>query len=144
MNQLFENNFYTNANFNEMSWHDCTLYSMSFDTKNFQLIFDIDYIQKWIQKEDHFEFWVAPATLTFENFSDLKLDVFLSDTNEFIIYDLERENKGKTPNGKFTEWFYSFKNEYGSISFLATGFTQKIRKRPILSNSQEYIGESRW
>ena len=58
---------WTDHDFENMDWHDCKLFAISFGD-NFQLLLDIDYIFKWVQTGKTFKFWVSPCTLVFENF----------------------------------------------------------------------------
>lgn len=50
---------------------------MAFLPEDFKLVFDTDYIFEWIRPkpgETHFKFWVAQATLVFENVYDVEFD----------------------------------------------------------------------
>ena len=58
-----------------MGWHDCRIRAVS--VSNYEddtlppgrLLLDLDYIVRWVEPvppEQHFTFWVAPATLVFE------------------------------------------------------------------------------
>jgi hypothetical protein len=56
-----------------MGWHDSTIYGMAL--KNYddfllaEIVFDIDYLFKWIHPEppeQSFSFWISPCTLVFK------------------------------------------------------------------------------
>lgn len=73
---------WTEADFEQMGWHDCTIYGMALkegdDVLSNELYFDIDYIFKWIypeQDESSFSFWIAPCTLIFKQVFNLKKEI---------------------------------------------------------------------
>jgi hypothetical protein len=66
------------ADFEQMGWHDVHVHAFAFRPEIFELWLDIDYIFSWVDPhggETHYSFWVAPATLAFENVYDLKFDI---------------------------------------------------------------------
>jgi hypothetical protein len=66
---------WTNADFEIMGWHDATVWAMAVVSDDFELIFDIDYILRWIDPvppDPSFSFWVSPATLVFEGVQTLR------------------------------------------------------------------------
>lgn len=131
-------NIWTDADFEEMGWHDSYLYSVSFPDQNQKLIFDIDYIFKWVLDETSnlYSFWVSPSTLTFLNVMNLKIDIDFQNSVGLDISDINRLNPRLSPNGKFTLWDYSICTDKGSITFESTGYIQNIKEQPILSDSQ--------
>ena len=60
-----------------MGWHDSRIHAVAFLTEKFELAFDIDYILRWVQpsEDEYHRFWVAPATLVFENIHEVKFDI---------------------------------------------------------------------
>jgi len=71
---------WTDADFPVMGWHDCRIRAVSItecedDTvPPARLLLDLDYIVRWVEParpERHFTFWVAPATLVFEQAWDI-------------------------------------------------------------------------
>lgn len=67
---------WTEEDFDEMKWHDCTIYAIAFQPENFEFILDIDYIYRWETpepNETHIKFQVAPATLVLRTFTIWKL-----------------------------------------------------------------------
>ena len=127
-----------------MGWHDNYLYSISFPDENQKLIFDIDYIFKWVLDETSnlYSFWVSPSTLTFINVLNLKIDLNFQNSVGLDILDIDRSNPRLSLNGKITLWDYSILTDKGSISFESSGYIQNIRKQPVLSNSQILMRES--
>jgi hypothetical protein len=121
---------WTEKDFNNMGWHDSTIYSLRFQ-ENLEL--DIDYIFRWNKSEVegfYYTFWVAPATLVFKNPSELTFEFSDSfDYSFFEIEDIVLETDDKT------SWTIIFRQ--GHISFKACNFKQIIRKRPSLQLNQK-------
>ena len=62
MNETYEIEkwVWTEADFEKMSWHDSRVHAMAFLPDEFEIVFDIDYILKWIclgPDETNFKFW---------------------------------------------------------------------------------------
>ncbi|MDI9857718.1 hypothetical protein [Flectobacillus roseus] len=125
---------WTNEDFNNMGWHDNRLYGIIFDTQNFRISLDIDYIFEW--SDSWKSFLVAPCSLNFENVSNTNIKIEFGDTQNIIISCVKRINESKTPNGNL-QWFFIIETDVGDISFWATGFTQKLRDEPIWSTAQD-------
>jgi hypothetical protein len=89
--------------FESMNWHDCKVYGIGFDSDNFRLIFDIDYILEWIKPENnkYFKFWVSPSSLIFKNVYDLSIDISITDG--FEICKILRENPNAPRNKEHIE-----------------------------------------
>ena len=69
---------WTDADFEQMGWHDSQIYAFAFLSETNEFVLDVDYILRWVQPasdETHFKFWVSPATLVFENAYDVKVDL---------------------------------------------------------------------
>src|SRR5580765_4389158 len=70
---------WTTSDFDTMSWHDCHVYGFALEEKEHgtgDLILDIDFIVEWLCHTDrHFEFRIAPATLTFHNIFGLRFEL---------------------------------------------------------------------
>jgi len=125
------------SDFESMGWHDARLYSISFPDDEFRFNLSIDYIFQWDKEGDHFKFWVSPCDMTFENVSNFKANVDFRDTMLIFISDLKRSNPRLSPNGKMTIWDYVIECDNGEISFSATGFEQKVKAQPVLSETQD-------
>ena len=129
--------------FDEMGWHDSRLYELSFPDEEFQIKFDIDYIFKWEKSSGSITgFWVSPCDLIFENVANFCVDIDFKNNTLIFISEIKRTNKRSTPNGRLVEWDYEMECDNGLIRFSSTGFKQRIRKQPILSESQD-LGKPR-
>jgi hypothetical protein len=83
-NADIEKPVWTEADFEQMGWHDVHVHAVAFRPQIFELWLDMDYIFRWVDPHDgetHYSFWVAPATLVFENVYDLKFDIESHDGN---------------------------------------------------------------
>ena len=131
----------TTSDFEQMLWHDCKIYAISFDEVNFQLSFDIDYIHSWIsptEREPYYKFMVSPALLVFENVWDLEISI-APDLN--LDIDAISKSNPNTPknaailNGEMEyEWIIQLRQ--GDISFKSIGYKLLIREDPILLERQ--------
>lgn len=142
MNEYRE--IWTDADFDDMGWHDATMYSMDMPREGtFSVSFDIDYIFKWHKDGNRFVGWdVAPCTLRFENVSGLKASLnWMNDggTNDAYtcIVDITRSNARPTPNGQLTVWDYHIELNSGEIDFSATGYNQTLRSPAVYSETQD-------
>lgn len=133
---------WTDSEFDDLGWHDCRLYAIKFPDENLKLSFDIDYIFKWEKVSEHFKFWVAPCDLVFSDVLGLKINMDYKDSIPMYISEVKRSNPRISPNGKVTIWDYFIECDIGQIFFSSTGFQQKIRSQPVLSESQD-LKESR-
>ena len=121
-----------------MGWHDAIIWSIVADPYAFELMVDLDYIFEWVRPaegETHFKFWVAPATMVFENAADLRINIE-SSQGSIEIARFQRETIGPTPNRKFMQSAYRFECQEGEVSLRATGFKLYARRPPVLSNVQ--------
>ena len=140
--------------FDAMSWHDNTVYGLSFDIGDASLgdwrrdlSFDIDYIAEWVPSgEQRARFRVAPATLTFHQVTDLRIAVDFGDSdgnmaiNNLAIANVTRtavDDKQRFPD----QDYYRYRIELnlpqgGEIAFGARGFTQVLRAEPVLLDEQ--------
>jgi hypothetical protein len=121
---------WTEKDFEQMGWHDATIYGLRL-TENLEL--DIDYILQWNQPDIEgfqFTFWVAPATLVFEKPIDLTFELTQSfDDKWFEIDDIEME-KVDSKN------IWTIITQQGNMSFKADTFRQIIKKRPSFQLGQ--------
>lgn len=135
---ILEKWVWSDEDFGLMNWHDVTVHAVGVALSQWQLFLDIDYILRWVKPappETQFRFWVAPATLVFENVSDLKIDFDVGSYQE-ITLDGVRRNNPRAPNGVITVWDWSLESHQGSISFSATGFKQYVRAAAVLCEMQ--------
>lgn len=119
-----------------MGWHDCLIHALAFSPDTFELLLDIDYVLEWLQPEPGetlFKFWVAPATLIFENVYDVDLDIG-SYTGGLEIDRISREDAHLPRNAVHTrydtEWLWTIDCQEGDIKLRSAGYTQYIRSAP--------------
>jgi hypothetical protein len=143
MEYKLEKLIWTEADFENMGWHDSKVYAIAFDPDDFTLLLDIDYIYKWVnleEGEDSFKFWISPVTLLFENVWDLILEAGSLDLS---ILDIFKENP-QTPRNieyinKRVEYHWTIDLNNGQITFKSIGYKQYTRRNPIISSAQ-YLG----
>jgi len=123
--------------FDNMDWHDCPIYSISLPQENQNLIFDIDYIFKWVldEKTNLFKFQISPCTLIFKSVLDLNLNLDFQDSIGISMDEIIRIKPKLSPNGKTLFWTFIIKTDKGKISFTSIGFEQIVKEQPILSDS---------
>jgi hypothetical protein len=134
---------WTDADFPEMSWHDCHIHSIGWDQDGeYQndLVFDIDYIVEWIPDSDNsFRFRVAPAQLRFTEVDKLKMNIFLPFKDSLEIAMINRD--GLSAKG-FTEYHWIIgihhypDEDPNVIEFNAAGFTQELTGRSVVIDSR--------
>ena len=127
------------GDFTEMGWHDVTVWSMLAAPETYEFVFDLDYIFKWLnpaEGETYFRFWVAPATMVFENVNDVKINIE-SPQGSIEIFDLKCGDPISTPNGLCTQQTYRFECQEGEVSLQATGFKMYVRRPPVLISRQK-------
>lgn len=124
-----------------MGWHDVTVHAFAFIPEKYELLFDIDYILQWVhpqEGETYFMFWVAPATLVFENVYDLKID--LEPVAGIELQDIRRADPKIPANaeyiGRNQEWRWTIEAHDGEITFGAIGFHQYFRRAPSFGSVQ--------
>jgi hypothetical protein len=132
---------WTEADFEQMGWHDARIHAIAFLPEGFELVLDIDYILRWVQpaeNETRYKLWVAPATLVFENVHDLRID--LEPFAGVEIQDIHREDPQEPKNaehiGRDTEWRWVIEAQEGEISLRAVGYKQYFRSEPALGSEQ--------
>lgn len=141
-----EKNIFTEADFEQMNWHDCHIHAFSFND-NDELLLDIDYLFKWIQPKKgsrYYKFWIAPCTLIFENVYNI---VFESEHKQPIIDYIDRSNPRRPKNaeyiGKDFEYDWDIVMISGEMTFRSVGFKQYVRQMPILMSDEKLDLETR-
>src|SRR5436189_586152 len=69
---------WTEADFEQMGWHDVHIHAVAFRPERFEFWLDVDYIFHWVHPQGEqrlFQFWVAPATLVFTNVHSIRFDI---------------------------------------------------------------------
>jgi hypothetical protein len=132
----FKKTNWTQDDFHEMGWHDCFIYAIQLANT---VDLDIDYILKWVLEEGatSYEFWVAPATLSFHEARNLRIDIELDFVNGLEIESIEQKPLNQT------EFEYIIETQEGTIELIASGFTQTFRSPPILKSQQCLSEEER-
>jgi len=133
---------WTEDDFERMGWHDSQIHAMAFSPANFELILDIDYILKWIHpkpEETYYKFWVAPATLVFENVYEIDITT-RSYPSGLEIDAITRKDLGAPRNAEFIrkahEWLWTIECHEGEITFRSAGYKQYIRTYPVFGGQQ--------
>lgn len=132
---------WTDEEFDNMSWHDCTIHAFA-SPANYDLALDIDYIFRWVKSPDEksYNFWIAPATLVFENVTNIDFQFF--SLIALGINVIERTKAAPTEDSELgprdDEWIWTVSCHVGSFEFRATGFKQYIRAQPELSNNDRF------
>ena len=131
-----EKSIWTQNDYEQMGWHDCPIYAMSFDD---HVKFDLDYILKWNNPEVEglpFTFWISPVTLTFENVSLFKVNFEVNFINGLEIAAISKRNLDDT-----IEWIID--TQEGVITIHATSYKQIIRRKPSFQFGQHISFEER-
>jgi hypothetical protein len=145
---VLEKRLWTDADVERMEWHDATIHAVGFRPESFELLVDLDYIAGWVLPEGvatHYSFWVAPATLVFENVYNLHAD--FEATTDISIDRIGRSDVGTPRNAEFigkpNDWLWTLHLHSGVISFRSTGFIQYFREEPRLRTSQRLSADER-
>jgi hypothetical protein len=131
MEYTLEKSIWTEADFDNMSWHDVTIYQIAM-TGNLE--FDIDYIFKWNEPEVKgfwYTFWVAPCTMVFKQIRELRFDIDVVRTDGYQIDYIEKDSD---------RW--SIITQNGEISFISEGYEMFVRQQPTYQYRQ-FIGTAR-
>lgn len=147
-----DKSIWTEKDYEEMGWHDCWIYGLIFqsgssDDFTTDILFDIDYIFKWVNPvppQRNFSFWVAPCTLKFEDTFALTIDIdrrggitdMLEIAGLYLVDKVEQETN---------KWIYDWviDLQVGKITFKSSGFKQTVRQAPLFTASQALSLEER-
>lgn len=137
---------WTTADFNGLSWHDCHIHGFRFCEVNeehgtVELEFDIDFIVEWIaQANGPLRFRIAPATITFHHVFGLRVNLdYASPTagmTPFSIDGIHREPLSYPTGYTSFRWRLPVNWPSGEIGFDSSGFTQILRREPVVHVSQ--------
>jgi hypothetical protein len=132
---------WTDADFASMGWHDSAIHGLAVEPASpypGRLLIDLDYIIDWVhpcEPGGSFKFWVSPATLVFDQASDLSGDLsFVGFAFGPSIDTVDRE----TQAGGF---LWTIRGHEFTLRLVAPGFVQYLRQFPILSGTQR-LGSS--
>jgi hypothetical protein len=136
------------SDFDRMSWHDNHVHGVRIRAGEHgtgQLELDLDYILEWLRpSQGAFAFRIAPATLTFREVYDLRIEIDYEAPSAglvpFSIAEIERE---EAVAGHSDGWRIQINWPNGRISFRASGFNQELRAEPITTASQSLTHDER-
>lgn len=126
---------WTNADFDTMSWHDNAVHAVALEPAPDhpgRLLLDLDYIVEWIPPEapaTTLSSWICPATLVFDHAWDLTVDIGLHRWSLQLFLNAIRRS-GPDERG-FFDWILD--GDHFTIGLTAPGYTQYLRRAPILS-----------
>lgn len=138
---------WTDSDFDEISWHDCMIRSITLDQDGewqSDLVLDLDFILEWISDDSPmFRFRIAPAQLRFTDVGNLRFDIHLGFKEPMTVYSVTRTDLPPAGKGEGArEAHYVIDIEYiprphdNRIEFDATGFTQHLTGVPVETNEQ--------
>ncbi|MGJ7030572.1 hypothetical protein [Niabella hirudinis] len=130
-----EKYLWTDADFEQMGWHDNTIHQINLAN---DLELDIDYIFKWNEPDVKglpFTFWISPATLVFNDVKNLGFN-FSFGFEDIEIEDIEREQGDRT-------YHWTIITRQGSIEFNADGYQQFICQPPFFKFGQVILYQER-
>ena len=142
MSHDLEKAVWTHHDFGVMGWHDSHLFCFTVLPEQFELALDIDYIAKWVKPaptDEHFTFWVAPATLIFHDAQNISVSFEMGALEDMEVLQITR-----TPiEGKEDDWRWLIELRCGAIEFDASGYTQYFRQEPSHIQAQSLGLEAR-
>ena len=143
-----EKSIWTEADFDQMGWHDVHIHAIAFSTETHELFMDIDYMFAWVDPEapdPHYTFWMAPCTLIFANVHSFTADIEWGLGLE--IAGVSRKEAGRPDNADYIkkdeEWEWEFECQEGTFSFHSVGYMQITRRAPIRAKSQSFSWDER-
>lgn len=142
---------WTTADFDAMSWHDCSIYGFKLEKREHgtaRLDFDIDFIVEWLcHTERRWQFRVAPATLTFDDVFGLRFELDYATVGAgmqpFKIDGIEREDIQYSNEHRSFRWRLPVNWPSGLITFESPGFRLALRRAPILLDRQALLADER-
>ena len=142
----------TDAEYDEMSWHDSFIHGFSMDQTDLRsdLVIDIDHIVDWRCEEERTEFLISPASLTFHDVTDLRLVIdwgesgYIKSVFGMYIIDIYREMvETKMRFERYYRWIIELNDSNSSIAMGASGYTHFQRKEPIWVDRQGLTKDQR-
>ena len=126
---------WTDADFQTMGWHDSHIYAISlleYEDETLpptRLLLDLDYIVQWVDGQPparHFTFWVAPATLVFDQAWNVTGE-FGPLSGALEVADLHR----LPPEDDHPDWLWHIEGHQFDLRLRAPGYTQHMRRPPL-------------
>ena len=136
---------WTTEDFEELSWHDCSVHGLSIvggddESGAGELVLDLDFIVEWVRVgAEQLRFWVAPATLTFHGVHELKIAIDYAGAamTPFSLGHIGRDGVVQPDGVSFQQWRLEVCWPFNSsITFVGSGFTQVLRREPLLVDGQ--------
>ena len=142
---------WTEDQFEEMSWHDNHVHALRVIEGEHgagQFVLDLDYITEWVRCEgDTFRFRIVPATLTFREVTNLRIDLdYATPTaalGPFSIHAVERYIVHRERYDA-TIWKIIINWPKGEISFEAHGYEQRASGVERLCDDQVISARERY
>jgi len=123
---------WTLADYDQLGWHDCRIYSIGFVDERFRLAIDIDYIfETRTEPDPERGFLVAPATVEFLDVSNLAIRIDSDDIIGATILDLSLSRSGVSPNGKVEMFRADISMDIGTVSFTTSGFEMSLKSDAV-------------
>ncbi|MBN9482303.1 MAG: hypothetical protein BGO70_17145 [Bacteroidetes bacterium 43-93] len=118
---------WTDADFDEMCWHDSIINSILLPSSDKNLNLNIDYIYDWVDDEASrtYHIWKGPCSLSFSEVNDLAFSQTNQDIQGTYISEISRR---KTDDD---HWYFEIVTGLGIISFVALGYTQIAKEQPV-------------
>jgi hypothetical protein len=143
-----ERSRWTDADFESLSWHDCTIHSISIDQDGeyqSDLLIDLDFLVEWLPgPANTFRFRVAPALLRFQNADKIGIHTLLDFKQAMQISEVAR-SKRVDPGFTNFHWvikLHTYPGRENQIEFDATGFSQELTAQPVITDRQSLqLGE---
>ena len=140
---IISKSIWTEKDFETMGWHDCKVHALGSGEEGHEVVMDLDYLCQWVppQEDAFYSFWIAPATLVFQNVHDLSIN--LGEPLGLGIQDIKRTPLGPPFNKDFIgrdleyQWLLDFLS--GDISFKAVGYVQYLRSPPVFCKEKQWL-----
>jgi hypothetical protein len=144
----------TEADFEQMSWHDCHIWRLEFqvgepdeDDWTDDLVIGLDFITQWLCGADRTcSFMIAPASLVFHGVTDLRIAIewgrsgFQTAIHHVAIDRISRElihDQKVFLDRPYYQWKIKLNwPKDGEISFGAVGYSQTLLAEPVISTKQ--------
>src|SRR5262245_11545776 len=140
---------WTDAQFDEMSWHDNYVHGLRIVEGvhgTGELILDIDYIVEWIAVQDTFQLRIVPATLRFLEVCDLRLSLdYVTPSAAFTPFSLHAIERRFEQRERSTAQLWELRINWpdGEITFQAAGYEQRAVGPARLSSSRSLTARER-
>ncbi|MEV7596978.1 hypothetical protein AB0O91_06265 [Kitasatospora sp. NPDC089797] len=124
---------WSDADLEEMGWHDATVHALFLQPGEMasRLLLDLDYPVRWVppvRRRDPFTFWVAPATLVFEEVWDLEGSLDFKGLAPEL--ELDGIHRLAPPDGRAEYPLWHLEGHAFELKFRASGFRQYFRQAP--------------